>query len=312
MPSISVIISFYNRIDYLRLVFASLERQTYDNFEVIIADDGSEEAVKKEVGKLQHPAPFRTQYIWQEDLGFRKNKILNRAITAAKSPYLIFIDGDCILHKEFIREHYDHQEQKVCLTGRRVNLSHKISSRITPRQVRNSYMDTHFRQFFLNSICGKTRYAEKGLYISNPLIRRLINKKNRTLLGSNFSLHKSDLLDINGFDERYELPSIGEDTDLEYRLNLNGVKTHSLNNIAIQYHLYHPVQPRLQENLELFYNVQASDCSYTPFGINQIHCKRKKTHAEKNNYYLDGFYRNFIQLSIPNKQQIKTSSAVGS
>ncbi len=268
MPSISVIIAFYNCIDYLRLVFAGLERQTYNNFEVIIADDGSDGMVKKQVAKLCHSALFPTQYIWQKDLGFRKNRILNRAIMAAKSSYLVFIDGDCILHKKFIHEHYENREKKACLTGRRVNLSDKISRRLTQQQVKNGYLETHLLQIFLDSIWGKSRYVEKGWYFSNLFIRRFINKKDRSLLGCNFSLHKSDILDVNGFDERYELPSIGEDTDLEYRLGLNGVKTRCLNNIAVQYHLYHEVQPQSPKNLDLFNKVKTWHSSYTLFGIN--------------------------------------------
>jgi len=281
MPSISVIIAFYNRIDYLRLVFASIERQIYGNFEVIIADDGSDNAIKKEVLKLCHSAPFPTQYLWQEDLGFRKNRILNRATLAAKSPYLIFIDGDCILHKNFIKEHHENRRTNVCLTGRRVNLSYKISRRLTPQQVKNGYLQTHFLQILLDSICGKSRYIEKGWYFSNHLLRRLINKKDRTLLGCNFSLHKSDLLDINGFDERYELPSIGEDTDIEYRLGLNGVKTRSLNNIAVQYHLYHKEEPRSQKNLDLFNATKTLNISYTSYGINPVFSKKTNSNLSE-------------------------------
>ncbi|HDZ11750.1 MAG TPA: glycosyltransferase [Bacteroidetes bacterium] len=40
MPKISIIISFYNEINFLRLVFAGLESQSFSGFEVIIADDG--------------------------------------------------------------------------------------------------------------------------------------------------------------------------------------------------------------------------------------------------------------------------------
>ncbi len=270
MPSVSIIIAFYNRIDYLNLVFASLERQINDDFEVIIADDGSEEIVKKQVAKLCHSATFSTQYIWQEDIGFRKNRILNRAITAAKSPYLIFIDGDCILHKNFIQEHYQNRRKNVCLTGRRVNLSHKISCRLTPQRVKNGYLETHFFQILFDSIWGKSRYVEKGWYVSNPSIRRLLNKKDRTMLGCNFSLRKTDILDVNGFDERYKLPSIGEDTDIEFRLRLNNTRICTLNNIAIQYHLFHPQQPRSYENVSLYHAVKAAGLSYTLYGINKI------------------------------------------
>lgn len=59
------------------------------------------------------------------------------------------------------------------------------------------------------------------------------------------------MIDINGFDERYEAASIGEDSDVEYRLGLIGVKVKSLNHIAVQYHLYHKLQERPQKNLDL-------------------------------------------------------------
>jgi hypothetical protein len=43
----------------------------------------------------------------------------------------------------------------------------------------------------------------------------------------------------------------------------------SLNNIAIQYHLYHKLQNRPEENLSLFSEIKHSAKSFTPFGIKQ-------------------------------------------
>ena len=53
------------------------------------------------------------------------------------------------------------------------------------------------------------------------------------------SMSKADLLAINGFDENYILPAIGEDFDIEWRLPANGCQIVSLRNLAVQYHLYH-------------------------------------------------------------------------
>jgi len=89
----------------------------------------------------------------------------------------------------------------------------------------------------------------------------------RGLLGCNFSLYKKDIIAINGFDERYEAPSIGEDTDVQFRLELNGVKVKSLNHIAVQYHLYHNLQERLQINIDLFEEVKKAKLAYTQNGI---------------------------------------------
>ena len=78
------------------------------------------------------------------------------------------------------------------------------------------------------------------------------------------------MLAINGFDERYEAPSIGEDSDVQFRLELNGVKVKSLNFIAVQYHLNHKYQERLQKNLDLFEEVKKSHLAFTPFWPNKI------------------------------------------
>ena len=45
---------------------------------------------------------------------------------------------------------------------------------------------------------------------------------------------------INGFDEDYKGPGLGEDSDIQFRLNLFAVKFESVRNYAILYHLYHP------------------------------------------------------------------------
>src|SRR5687768_12164747 len=75
--AVSVIISFYNKIEYLKRIFAALERQTFPNFEVIIADDGSTADVVEEIRRIQAGSAIAIQHVWHEDLGFRKTKILN-------------------------------------------------------------------------------------------------------------------------------------------------------------------------------------------------------------------------------------------
>ncbi len=78
------------------------------------------------------------------------------------------------------------------------------------------------------------------------------------------------MLNINGFDERYEAPSIGEDSDVQFRLELNRVKIFSLNHIAVQYHLYHKLLERPQENLTLFNKIKEEKLTFTPFGIKNL------------------------------------------
>ena len=44
-PSVSLIIAFYNNIEWLEMIFEQLKKQTFKSFEVVIADDGSKQEV---------------------------------------------------------------------------------------------------------------------------------------------------------------------------------------------------------------------------------------------------------------------------
>lgn len=265
-PKVSLIISFYNRIDFLKLVLAGIERQSFTDFEIIIADDGSKEDVVNEIENISTKVNFPLIHLWHPDHGFRKNKILNQAITHSTSSYLIFIDGDCIPHNKFIEEHFTNRQSGVCYTGRRVNLSEELSSKLFVQNIKDGILENLL--FLLkDGLLGNSVDVEKGIYFQNHFLREFFNKKKRGLLGCNFSIHKKDFLSINGFDERYTAPSIGEDSDVQFRLELAGMEVKSLNNIAVQYHLYHKLQPRPIENLRLFNEVKFEKQSFTKFGI---------------------------------------------
>ena len=267
MPKATVIAAFYTKIDYLHLVLAGFERQSEKDFEFIVADDGSNQEIVKELEFLSKEIPFPLIHIWQEDKGFRKNKILNKAITTSNSNYIIFIDADCIPHSRFVEEHISCSEKGSCLTGRRVNLSQKYTRILTPQKVRDGIIENNNFALIKDGLIGESFYVEKGFYTKSILLRKIFNTKERGLLGCNFSLNKEDMLYINGFDERYEAPSIGKDSDVQFRLELNGIKIVSLNHIAVQYHLYHQLLERPQVNLSLFNKIKEEKLAFTPFGI---------------------------------------------
>lgn len=267
MIEATVIAAFYNRLDYLKLVLAGFERQTLKNFEFIVADDGSSETVINEVNKTIPQHSFPIKHIWQEDKGFRKNKILNKAITESESDYLIFIDCDCVPHKAFVEGHLSYSNQNTSLTGRRVNLSQKITNQLSEMNVFEGFLEKNLFSLIKDGLFGESVDVEKGLYLKNKFLLNLFNRKHRGLLGCNFSLYKEDLIKINGFDERYEAPSIGEDSDVQFRLELSGVKIKSINHSAVQYHLYHKLQARDPKNIQLFEEIKKSRVAYTPFGL---------------------------------------------
>ena len=266
----SLIISTYNKIEYLKLVLAGCETQTEKNFEIILADDGSNAEVISKIEKLSRQLEMKIKHVWQEDKGFRKNRILNEAIKVSSGNYLIFIDGDCVPHPSFVKEHLRYAENNVCLTGRRVNLSKDFTALLTAENIKRRFIENNFHKLVLDGVFGESFDVEKGIYIKDEFLRKRINKKKRGILGCNFSLFKKDLLAINGFDERYEAPSVGEDSDVQFRLELNGVEIKSLNNIAVQYHLYHKLQPRPKKNLLLFEKIKNEKKTFTPYGIKKF------------------------------------------
>jgi glycosyltransferase involved in cell wall biosynthesis len=272
MFQVSVVISFYNKIEYLKLILAALERQSFKDFEVIIADDGSRPEVVAEIKQIMKESRLSVQHLWHEDLGFRKTKILNQAIRKSKSAYLIFMDGDCIPHWKFVEEHYNNREPHVLLAGRRVYLSEKLSRSLDEKKIRDGYLEGKFvMDLIADGLFGKSSHVIKGIYIRNQALRRFLNRSMKGVLGSNFSVHKVDMEAINGFDERYEAPAVGEDSDIELRLIWNNVRIKMVKNIAVQYHIHHKKLPRPEQNLHLFEIVKREKKAFTPFGLRQAH-----------------------------------------
>ncbi len=269
MPEASVIISFYNNVKFLSMLLAGLEQQSCQDFEVIIADDGSNEQALKELKTLINNSKLSIKHIWHEDIGFRKTTILNQAIRTSNSDYLIFIDMDCIPHPEFVFEHLKNAQKGHFLTGRRVMLSKRFCQHLDSEKIKKGYIQKHFFQLVFDSFLGQSKHIEKGIYIRSPWLRKQINNKERGLLGCNFSIFKDDLIAVNGFDERYHVAGVGEDTDIDYRLRLAGFKIKTLQNIAIQYHLYHKLLPRSDNNHALFKQVKKGRSAFTPYGLKQ-------------------------------------------
>ena len=121
----SLIISIYDNVEFLKSVLDSLKYQTERNFEIIISEDAEHEYVRDFIFKYDFQHDF--QHITQKDEGWQKNKALNNAIRIARSEWLIFIDGDCVLHPRFVEFHVKFASPEFILAGKRVKLSEKLS-----------------------------------------------------------------------------------------------------------------------------------------------------------------------------------------
>lgn len=225
---VALVISTYNWPEALKIVLQSLKQQTILPQEVLIADDGSGEETALLIKEFQKTFPVPVQHIWQEDKGFRKSAVLNKAIAAASAEYILQVDGDCILHKNFIEDHLKRAVKKTYLFGSRVN--------IKPEAV-PSVLQNEFSGFSIAhpSIRNKTR----NLRI--PFLQKMykpdsdFSPKTR---GCNLSYWREDVIAINGYDETME--GWGrEDSELVLRMLNNGILGKRLRYGGIVYHIHH-------------------------------------------------------------------------
>ncbi len=227
---ISVIIAYYKNLPALSLIFKGLERESVKNFEVIVAEDDNEKKTVKFIDNKFGKTSFLIKHIQQkEDNGFRKNEILNKAIKIAEGEIIIFMDGDVVPHKHFIKEYSKSIEDGIALFGRRVMLSEKLTNNILDSQNLNLLS-------YSNLVSSKSKRIKYSFYI--PFIKSF---RDTGIWGCNWGIYKKHLLEINGFDEDYVKAGVGEDIDIEWRFKQNGIKLKSIRFGAIVYHLHHKV-----------------------------------------------------------------------
>ncbi len=245
-PKASIILATYDWPEALAMVLSGLVTQSEKNFEVMIADDGSDERTKDVIRSYQKRVPFPIHHFWQENKGFRKSRILNEAILASQGGTLIFLDGDCVPHREFVEQHLALQEKGRYVCGRRVDLSKEYTEQLNPAQIEGGAVNgvgSGIFDLWLDSLRkGGSKPFHRAYMVRNPLLRKICGlEKVVDLKGCNFSVSRSDMLAIEGFDQSYE--GYGrEDTDVEIRLQNLGLKIKSAKNLCLQFHLWH--EPR--------------------------------------------------------------------
>jgi cellulose synthase/poly-beta-1,6-N-acetylglucosamine synthase-like glycosyltransferase len=238
-PVASLVVSVYDNVEYLKAVLDSLSFQTEKRFEVIISEDAEHLKMKNFLESYDFPGELI--HLTQPDLGWRKNRALNRASETARSEHLIFIDGDCVLHPRFIEFHVRLFEENKILAGKRIKLD-PISSEWLMSDEENivRFQNYLMRSYFKMKNNG-AGFMEEGFFISpNSFLGFIPRIRNMSQLkGCNMSFSKKVLYDINGFDEDYIKPAVGEDADLWWRFKGRGYEMKSLRNLAVQYHLFH-------------------------------------------------------------------------
>lgn len=230
----ALIITTYNQPKRLALVLDSVKNLDPLPNEVLIADDGSKEDTAKLIQEYQKNFPCVLKHIWQEDEGFRAAKSRNNAIKASKSEYIILIDGDMILEKDFVKNHLEFAKRKVILQGSRVILNKNESEEILKN---NNYSLAFNKKDFKSS---KNSFLAKIIYKFSKIEQKFFDTK-EIVRGSktcNMSFFKTDFDELDGFNENF----IGwgrEDSEFVARFLFNKGIFRRLKFKAIAYHIYH-------------------------------------------------------------------------
>lgn len=266
--SISIIISTYNSEDWLEKVLWSYAKQTVTGFEVVIADDGSKQPTFDLIARMKKQLNYPIQHIWQEDDGFQKSKILNKAVVACKADYILMSDGDCMARKDFVEVHLKNKEEGYFLSGGYFMLPMSISKAITKADIlaQNCFDIKWLKSKGLQSSFKNNKLKAKGI------VERLLNAvtpTNASWNGHNASGFKKDIIAINGFDERMQYG--GQDRELGERLINLGLKSKQLRYSAICVHLDHPRgyknQDSIDKNLAIRAATKKEKRVWTDFGI---------------------------------------------
>lgn len=250
-PHARVIIATYNQVSQLQVVLRGYLRQTTRDFSLVLADDGSGPDQAAFLGEIapefvRQGIPF--EHVWHDDLGWRKNTIMNEAVRRAGSEtLLIFSDGDCIPPAHFVARHLEVHEPLSFHVGGAFRLSREVTEKIKEQEVTSGYFEGLGTSKDWKGLRKKARKSRWG-----TLVRRHNRPK---ILGLNMAFDRELFENLNGFDERYKRPYIGEDSDLRNRAVRHRPRPrvkvlYTKNDV---YHLWHTTGPRARADNREYY-----------------------------------------------------------
>ncbi len=240
---ISVIVTTYNRAEYLRLCLACLLNQDYaGSWQIVVADDGSTDHTQEVIERARNAASeLEIIHSWQEDKGFRRAGVLNLAVRSSDGDLLVILDNDCLPPSNFLSVYAAHTAFDRFYLGGVHKLSREFSLGIL-----ESGQPTDLEEFF----CHAAMHSNQKSGSAKRIWRRYRKSKIYTWLGiglpkiwgCNFAVNRDVLFAVNGLDENYE--GYGqEDSDLRNRMVKKGFSPVCLHINAQAYHLWHPACP---------------------------------------------------------------------
>lgn len=162
MIKISVIVAVYNVEKYLDQCLNSLINQDFNNYEVLVINDGSPDNSERIIKRYESKFPHIIKYFYKKNAGYSHTK--NFGIKKACGEYIIFVDGDDWVERNYLSILYNHAKKNnldiaIC------NFYNAFDS----RKFRNMYLRRCIKKkdfyFFIPSSC--TKLIKKKLHMDN-------------------------------------------------------------------------------------------------------------------------------------------------
>ncbi len=108
-PLVSIVIPYFNRVDYVKVMVESIIGQTYDNWELLMIDDGSTDGARAYVDFVaQKDSRIKSCERDQNQKGAQVCR--NLGMTLSKGKYILFLDSDDFLYNECLSQRVDFME----------------------------------------------------------------------------------------------------------------------------------------------------------------------------------------------------------
>jgi glycosyltransferase involved in cell wall biosynthesis len=227
---VALAITTYERPEALAAVLDSVARQRVPPAEVVIADDGSGPATREVIAAFAGRSSVPALHVSQPHDGFRLTRLRNLAIAATDADYIVFVDGDMLLHPEFIADHARLARRGFYTQGVRVHADEALTRKLLAEPASQPGFATPglggLRRVYLLHSAALASIART---LANGLI---------AIKGCNQAFWRDDLVRVNGFNEAIE--GWGpEDKELAARLENSGVRRQTLLFGGIATHLHH-------------------------------------------------------------------------
>lgn len=187
-PLVTVYIPTYNRVELLKRAIESVRNQTYQNLEIIIVDDCSQDATAEYLKEISKKDSRIRYFIKEKNSGACASR--NIAINNARGEYITGLDDDDLFHAERIKyflqysKKYD-MDKSILFSVHKFGLDEKIT-------IKNR----------LKTLLQKKKVSQKDLILNN-------------YIGNQIFVKTEIIKSINGFDESFKM---WQDLDCWYRL----------------------------------------------------------------------------------------------